>query len=163
MRIASPKDAVTGLLLIVLGATALVLLRNVPVGTATRMGPGYYPGMVSWILIGFGAFILARSFLLTGPPLERWSFRALIPVLAAVGVFSIGIDPPPWLGPSVRPLGLFLTILLLVVVGSLASRETRAIEVVLSAVVLAGFSVLLFIVVLGLPLRPWPEYLELLR
>jgi hypothetical protein len=163
MRVASPKDAAAGLLLVGIAAGMLLLSRSLPLGTAMRMGPGYYPVLVSWILLGFGVLIFARSFVLTGPPLERWSVRALIPVLAAVGVFSLGMDPPDWVPQHWKPLGLFLSIVLMVIVGSFGSREARPIEVSISAVALGGFSVLIFIDLLGLPMPAWPAFVDLLR
>ena len=48
------KDVWAGLMLIGIGAAAIVLARDYPFGTALRMGPGYFPIVLGGLLIVFG-------------------------------------------------------------------------------------------------------------
>jgi hypothetical protein len=60
-------------------------------------------------------------------------------------------------GLAIRPLGLAAAGPLLVVVGALASEETRWLEVILFAAGMTAFCVVLFKYLLSLPipLAPW--------
>jgi hypothetical protein len=67
--------------------------------------------------------------------------------VAALVVFFLGIDH----------LGLFVTTALVVVVASLATCESRLLEVSCVAFGLAVFSTVLFINLLGLTMPAWPQ------
>ena len=65
MRIAvgTRKDFGTGVLYIVIGLSALVIARNYALGSAARMGPGYFPTAVALLLTAVGVLLwCARSF-----------------------------------------------------------------------------------------------------
>ena len=50
-----PKDFYAGLLFVGFGVAAIVIGSNYPLGTAARMGPGYFPRMLGILLIVLGA------------------------------------------------------------------------------------------------------------
>ena len=56
-------------------------------------------------------------------------------------------------------MGMAGTIALMVVIAGAASRQSKPFEVAIAAVVLAGFSCVLFIGLLGLPMRALPGWL----
>jgi len=149
MRIRNQTDLAAGLMFVAFGGLALWLGQDLRVGTAMRMGPGYMPNVVAWVLAGFGALILLGAVLRDGPRLERWDVRSIALVLASVAVFAV----------SIRALGLVPTIVLVSVVASLASPESRALEAGLLAGGLAAFAVVVFVQLLGLPIQVWPPAL----
>ena len=149
MRFSSPTDAVMGVLLALLGAAGVYFSSRLSMGTAVRMGPGYFPTLVSWILIGFGVLIFARSVLITGPAIESGRARPILAVLAAVLAFTLGIEY----------LGLAATIALVVAIAGFGCTDSRPLEVAVAAIVLAAFSCALFIGLLGLPMRALPAVL----
>lgn len=110
------------------------------------MGPGYVPRLVSFVLIGLGVLIGAKSVVVPGPAIGRPSWKPLVIVLRAVILFGVAIER----------LGLAFTIVAVVIVSSLAARDVRWRGTVAFAVVLAVACVLLFTTLLGLPLRVWP-------
>ena len=112
-----------------------------------RMGPGYLPTALSYLLFLVGLWMIVGSLFARGAPLERWYVRPLIFVLGAVLLFALGIEK----------LGLFLAIVVLVIAAALATPESRWKEVLVAAVALGAFSTVLFIYLLGLPLSPWPS------
>ena len=148
MRFTSPTDAVMGVLLLALGGAGVVLSSKLPMGTAMRMGPGYFPTLVCWILVGFGVVIFLRSLVISGPALEGGKARPIVFVLAAVATFALGIEH----------LGLFATIVLMASLAAGACAESRPIEVVVAALALGLFSCGLFIGLLGLPMRWQPAF-----
>ena len=50
-----------GLFFIVLGAAALWISRDYPLGNLNRMGPGYFPRMLSMGMIGLGVLIVRQG------------------------------------------------------------------------------------------------------
>ena len=143
-------DFQSGLVFLALAALGLWLSTSLRLGTAMRMGPGYLPTLVSYLLLFLGLGTVAVAVVRPGGPTDRWYLRPLVCVLAGVLGFALGIER----------LGLFLATVLLVVVASLGTRESRWIEVVIVAVGLGAFSTALFIFILGLPIPYLPQELS---
>ena len=68
LQIRRPKDFYSGLIFIVVGLFALVIGRDYSLGTTTRMGPGYFPALLGWLLTILGAIIALRALWISGPP-----------------------------------------------------------------------------------------------
>ena len=148
MRIRSPKDFWSGLVFIAIAVAFMALAARYRLGTAEKMGPGFFPIMIGIVQAGLGAILLGRSFVLDGPPLERMRLSPLVITVVAVVLFGIALD---W-------LGLAAAIAALVIVGSYADRSSRLVESIALAVALVFFSVAMFVWVLGLPLQVWPDW-----
>jgi hypothetical protein len=139
-----------GLFFIVLGAAAMWVSRDYPLGDLNRMGPGYFPRMLSVGLIVLGLLIVRQG----------------LPGLAGAKGLRAGLDRSFWLIPlalvvfgfAVEPLGVVLAMALTLAVAGAAHREARIVEVAISIVTLIALSVLIFVVALKLPLRLWPEF-----
>ncbi len=146
-RVRAPAELAAGLFFVALAALGLWLLRDLRLGTAVRMGPGFLPTTVCYGLLLCGLIMAGRSFLTAGPSIERWHLRPLGVVLGSLLVFALGI----------QRLGLFVTILLVVAAAAFATPESRWREVIVMGVALAAFSTALFVRALGLPISPWPQ------
>ena len=146
-RVFRSADFQAGLALTLLAVLGIWLSRQLRIGTAVRMGPGYLPMLISCVLLGLGFGTTALATLKPGAPPGAWYPRPLLSVVAALVVFFLGIDH----------LGLFVTTALVVVVASLATCESRLLEVFCVAFGLAVFSTVLFINLLGLTMPAWPQ------
>jgi hypothetical protein len=146
MRIQSKKDFYAGLLFTFSGLFALLVARRYPVGTAARMGAGYFPYLLGGALAVLGLVIVVRSLWGRGEPVHPLALRPLLLVTGAVIAFAL----------LVRPLGLVLATLTLVVTGSLGNTEFRMGEVAVLCLVLTGMAVVLFAWALGIPFNIWP-------
>ena len=139
-----------GLFFIVLGAAALWVSRDYALGDLNRMGPGYFPRMLSVGMICLGVLIVRQG----------------LPELAGAKGLRGGLDRSFWFIPlalvvfgiSVETLGIVVGLALTLAVAGAAHREARIKEVAISMVTLIVLSVLIFVVVLKLPLRLWPEF-----
>jgi hypothetical protein len=109
------------------------------------MGPGFFPTILSWLLILLGAAIGAARALPSGEPASPIAWRPVILITAAVIVFSLLIDRA----------GLVAATAGVVSVGACAGRDVRPLEVVLLAGVMAISAAGLFVYALGLPLPLW--------
>jgi putative tricarboxylic transport membrane protein len=139
-----------GLFFIALGAAALWVSRDYPVGDLNRMGPGYFPHMLSIGMIGLGLLIVRQG----------------LPELSGAKGLHARLDRSFWLIPlalvvfglSVEPLGVVVALALTLAVAGAAHREARIKEIAISTVVLIVLAVLVFVMVLKLPLHLWPEF-----
>ena len=144
------NDVLAGLLFMAVAAFGLFVSRDYPVGTALRMGTGYVPRLLCWMLLGLGALILVQGLRAPTPPMpvQPAAWRAVISVTTALVLFGLGIER----------LGLVVSIVLLVGIGALATRALRPLETAIAAVVLIALSWAVFIAGLGLTIPVWPEW-----
>jgi len=142
------KDVLAGFMFVGIAALGLFLSRNYPIGTSLRMGTGYVPRLLCWILLGLGAVVLIRGLrageAMGGPPL-RWRPFLLVP--GSLLAFAL----------TIHEFGLIVATLLLIGIGSLAGRELRPLEVVIAALVLVTMTYVIFVWGLGLPIQVWPD------
>ena len=143
-----PKDFAAGVLFAAVGVAAIVISSNYPLGTAARMGPGYFPRILGILLIVLGSALALRALKLQGAPLPRWHWKPVIVVLGSVVLFGL----------IVNFVGLALSTVILIVLASAASPEFRPKESVISGIALAVLSVAVFVVALKLQLPIWPQF-----
>jgi hypothetical protein len=146
MSIRAPKDFWSGIMFLAFAAVALLAARGYSLGTPGRMGPGYFPMLLGAVLGGLGLILVARSFVIAGDRLSRLHLLPL--AIIALGVCLFGV--------FIERLGLVISLILVTVVTALASRESRPVEFAALALVLAAFSVGVFVYALRLPLPVWP-------
>src|ERR687887_660903 len=60
-RTLARRDVLAGLLFIGVAVFGLWLSRDYPIGTALRMGTGYVPRLLCWVLFGLGCLILFQG------------------------------------------------------------------------------------------------------
>ncbi len=144
------KDVLSGLLFIAFAAVGLWASRAYPIGTATRMGTGYVPRLLCWLLLTLGVLVLVQGLRSAGAGLNRsppvWRALAFVPLALLAFAYLIG------------PFGVVAATVVLVVVGSLACLDSRPLEVAAAAAVLAFLTVAIFVWGVGLPIPVWPEW-----
>lgn len=134
-------DFLAGLLLIGTGGAGIFFARDYPMGSALRMGPGYFPVVLGGIMVAFGIYVLVQGLIKPEEVKGNWSLRALIVLPLAAVVF----------GYLMEEAGFIPAMLALVIVSAAASVEFKWIEVLVMAIALTAASVGLFIYGLGLP------------
>jgi putative tricarboxylic transport membrane protein len=82
-RIKSPQDFGAAIVFLLMGLGGLYFS-----GTAGRMGPGYFPFVLSWLIIAIGVVVGLMSLSTEGPPIEAPQFRPLFFVLLSVIVLA---------------------------------------------------------------------------
>jgi len=151
MKIKSPQDFWAGLMFIAFGLFFLIVAQlNYQMGTAVRMGPGYFPTVLGGILAVLGAIVLVGSLAVEGPPVAKLHFRPLIFILISSLAFAY----------LLKPLGLLLAGMALVFISAYGGHEFKWKEVAILSVVLVIFSVLVFVKALVLPFPICPDFIE---
>ena len=141
MKIKSQEDFWSGLMFIGFGILAIAMARDYPMGSAMRMGPGYFPTLIGGALVLLGAVVSALSFKHQGEGIGTWPWRAMILMSIAFALFAWGIDV----------IGFIPSLFILIVVSSLSARSTKWIEILIESVVLIAGSWAVFIYGLELP------------
>ena len=86
------KDLLSGLMFIAFGIVALYFGQKLALGTPVRMGPGYVPRMLSFILLSLGSIIVLVTLFRTADKAEKE--RYWIPVGGlTVAVFAFSMIP----------------------------------------------------------------------
>ena len=135
------RDFLAGLLFMLLGGLAVVLARDFPMGTAMRMGPGYFPTVIGGLLFLFGAHALSRGLRSAEKVRGEWGWRPLALITLSIVAFGFLLER----------LGLVPAAIAMFFVAAAAGREFRFGEVLLLSVVMTAFSVAVFIWGLKLP------------
>ncbi len=134
------KDFWSGLMFAGFGMLALTMGSNLAVGTAVRMGPGYVPRMLSYILIALGLVILVRSIVAPGDGIERLRWKPITMITIGVVVFALLFETA----------GLAPALVALIFLSALGGEEFKLVETALSCVVLIALCIVIFKLGLGM-------------
>lgn len=146
MQLRIRRQLASGLFFAGFGAVALWIGRDMQVGTAADMGVGYVPRMLALGCIGVGLWQLAAGFWQSWGETAAINIRPIAFVVASIVGFA-----------AVLPYaGLPITVFLLVMAAALSGETYDRWRMLLTAIVLAVGSALLFGVLLRLqiPLAP---------
>jgi hypothetical protein len=145
LRVKSPQDLGAGLVFLAIGIAGLYFGSELAFGTSARMGPGYFPVLLSGLIIVVGLVVGFKGLTIDGPPVERVQLRPISFIVAAIVIFGFLIES----------VGLALTAILLTVFAAYARPEVKLGETILLGVALAAFTVVVFVYVLGQALPAW--------
>jgi putative tricarboxylic transport membrane protein len=125
------------------GAAALYIAQqDYPMGSAGRMGPGYFPSVLAGLLTLVGIIAVIRSLIRPGEAVGHFAFKQTFLVLGGVLLFAA----------LVRTAGLVVAILVLALVSLYASSQFRWKSAVIFAIAAVIFCVLVFVKGLGVPM-----------
>lgn len=159
MKIKNEKDFFAGLLFLVLGTGYGWGATGYALGSAARMGPGYFPLLVGVLLAVIGVLVMFKALVIEtegGARIGAWAWRPLVFVLGGnvlFGLLLVGL--PAWHLPG---MGLIVAIYGLVLVAGMASREFRVRDALLLATVLAAGCYVVFVRALNMTLPVWPSF-----
>lgn len=145
LTVRNPKDFFTGLLLLAIVAVFAYGLLDLNIGTAYRMGPGYFPMLLTGLLAVFALAMVVNGFTSDGEPIGAIPWRGLI--IVTVSVVSYGL--------TLKGLGMVLALALTVFMSTFASDRWDGKLAVGVTVFLVASCYLIFIKGLGLPLSPF--------
>jgi hypothetical protein len=144
-------DALAGLVFILFGLVFGVKSLDLEMGTAFRMGPGYFPLVLSGLLVLFGLLIVAGAIHdRGGEGVGTLAWRGVIFILPA----------PIFFGLTVRGLGFVPAIFLTTLIAALASFRMRLPWALALAAGVTLFATLVFSYGLGLPFRRFGPWLQ---
>jgi hypothetical protein len=136
MRIYNRRDFNAGLFFMAIGVYFAIYAQDYSLGTANRMGPGYFPALLAVIMLALGLTVLVMAFLKVEEqePPEATDWRGLVLVLGAVLAFALLLPVA----------GFLIAVLALVSLASAASGESKPKEIAALAVALVVFAIAVF-------------------
>ena len=170
MKIKSERDFWSGLMFVVVGVVFAIGATNYSMGPAcpakdpcsanlwarlsqlsAHPGAGYFPLGLAALLAVLGAVVLFKSLTIEsagGDRIGAFAWRPLIVIVAAIAFFGVMLEP----------LGLALTVPVLIGISSLAGDEFHWKGVVANAVVLTFGAWVIFVWGLKLTIPVWPWF-----
>jgi hypothetical protein len=159
LRVIREQDFLAGLLFTLVGGAFAWAAASYPLGSSSRMGPGYFPLLLGLMLVLLGNVLMVRTALRSsGHPKTTgaWALRPMLFILAANLVFGVSLGGIPALG--MPPAGFVVGVYLLTLVASLAGERFQVLETTLLATALAAMSYLAFVLLLKLQFPVWPAF-----
>jgi hypothetical protein len=104
--------------------------------------------MLGGLLALLGLTLSLPALVIDGERLPAMRLRPLLMVLLGIAAFGLTLEV----------LGFVAAVVALVVVGGLADPDLKPLEIAGVAVFMVVFSTLIFVILLGLPLRLWPAF-----
>jgi putative tricarboxylic transport membrane protein len=135
------KNILSGVFFLFVGGVGIFMAQDYPMGSALRMGPGYFPIVLSGMLILFGIYCLIQGLLKPEKLPGNWSTRALVILPLATVVFGLLMEHA----------GFIPALIALVFISAYAGDEFKFMEVLFMTIGLTIGSWALFIWGLGLP------------
>jgi len=140
------KEFWAGVVFLAIGASAVVGATQYSIGTATQMGPGYFPMLLGLLLMALGAAAIVQAARKArAEPVGKWPLVPLAFVVAGVLCFAALIEDA----------GLVPALLALVVLSCYGRWRKSPVEVAAICVAVCVLSVAIFIYGLQLPLVAW--------
>lgn len=151
MRIRNHRDLWAGVMFFAMGMIFMVLSQQYHVGTAAKMGPGYFPLMLGGLLAFLGLLIFSGAFARSNDELRLTpiGFREIGLILGSVALF----------GALLPSMGIVIALIVLLGVSALASHDFRLRDTLIAIVALGLFSYLVFVKGLALQFPLWPTFL----
>lgn len=146
-----PINGVCGALLIATGIFFALQSWSLDIGTALRMGPGYFPLLLAGVLVLLGVVILVQATRVEGEPIGDISWRGMLFILPA----------PIFFGLTVRGLGFVPALFVTSLIASFASLRMKPLTALVLSVAITIFSVAVFSYGLKLPFErfgPWTRF-----
>ena len=137
----NPKDLLAGLMFLAFGVFFFVYGQQYQIGTARRMGPGYFPYYLSIILMVIGALVMLNGVLKQGTPLGRFAWKELAVITAGILLFAF----------LVRPGGIVPAVMVFVFFVAFAYPPVNVAKSIVLACIVAMFCWFVFSFGLGLP------------
>lgn len=128
------KDFLSGLMFIAFGLGALYFGRNLAPGTTVRMGPGYVPHMLSYIMCILGFIIAVIAVVRGSDPVETPRLKPIVMVTLGILVFSLLFERT----------GMFPALVALILIASAGGEEFKLLEVIGNIIVLTILCILVF-------------------
>lgn len=144
------KDLIAGLMFVVIGVIFFVGAANYQLGTAARMGPGWFPRALGGIMTFLGILIagvgLKNQAVWAATQGIGWTWKPVIILTAAVVLFGFALPT----------LGMVIAIILLTMISGFAAHDKNYKELAMITVIMCLFCAAVFVWGLKLQMKLFP-------
>ncbi len=133
-----------------IGVIFFVGAYNYSIGSASRMGPGYFPRILGGVLAALGAIIAAVGLKNQADWAKTegigWTWKPVIILTVAVVLF----------GALLQPVGMIASIVLLTMISGIAAHDKNYRELAMITVIMCVFCAAVFVWGLKLQMKLFP-------
>ena len=135
------RDFLAGMLFLLIGGIGFYVALSYPFGTLQRMGPGYFPRVLSGILMGFGLVTLLRGLKNRERVSGSWGWFPLLMLTIALLAFGFLLEH----------VGMIPALVVMFFTAAYAGKEFKFAEVLVLTAIMCLAATAIFIWGLKLP------------
>ena len=152
MKIRNQRDFGAGVMYMVIGLFFAILASNYPMGTAAKMGPGYFPFYLGILMFLLGVLVAVKAFGAKAAieSIPKFNWRIMAQITGAVVLYGLLLPR----------LGFLIAVVVLVFVAASASREFTWKGTAINAAFLVTFTYSVFVLGLKLQFPLLPVFLQ---
>ncbi len=147
-KIANQRDFWAGVMFIALGALFAGIAYTYKLGTAARMGPGFFPFWLGLILILLGIGVAVGGLRRPGEKVDKFHWKPILWVLGSIVMFGL----------LFKITGMIIAGFLLVLGSSFGGDKFVLRDVIFLGIGLTTFCALVFVAGLKLPIPLCPGF-----
>ena len=152
MKIRNQRDFGAGIMYMVIGLFFAIMATNYPMGTAAKMGPGYFPFYLGILMFLLGLLVAVKAFGAKAAieSIPKFNWRIMAQITGAVVLYGLLLPR----------LGFLIAVVVLVFVAASASREFTWKGTAINAAFLVTFTYSVFVFGLKLQFPLLPAFLQ---
>jgi hypothetical protein len=152
LKIRNQRDFGAGIMYMVIGLFFAIVATQYKMGTAAKMGPGYFPFWLGVLMTLLGLLVLVKSLRASAAieKIPKFNWRIILQITGAVVLYGLLLPR----------MGFLIAVVVLVFVAAGASKEFTWKGTALNAAFLLTFTYSVFVVGLKLQFPLLPVFLQ---
>ena len=152
MKIRNQRDFGAGIMYMVIGLFFTIVATNYPMGTAAKMGPGYFPFFLGILMTILGLIVAIKALSATAAieAIPKFNWRVIAQITGSVVLYGLLLPR----------MGFLIAVVVLVLVSASASKEFTWKGSLINAAFLVIFTYSVFVVGLKLQFPLLPVFLQ---
>jgi hypothetical protein len=152
LKIRNQRDFGAGIMYMVIGLFFTIMATQYPMGTAAKMGPGYFPFFLGIIMTLLGLFVLISSLSAKAAieSIPNFNWRIIAQITGSVVLYGLLLPR----------MGFLVAVVVLVLVSASASKEFTWKGSLINAGFLVAFTYSVFVLGLKLQFPLLPVFLQ---
>lgn len=152
MKIRNQRDFGAGIMYMVIGLFFTIVATQYPMGTAAKMGPGYFPFWLGILMTLIGLLVLVKSMGAKAAieSIPKFNWKIIAQITGSVVLYALLLPR----------MGFLVAVVVLVLVSASASKEFTWKGSLINAAFLVTFTYSVFVVGLKLQFPLIPAFLQ---
>ncbi|QWD70042.1 tripartite tricarboxylate transporter TctB family protein [Polynucleobacter sp. UB-Siik-W21] len=152
MKIRNQRDFGAGVMYMVIGLFFTIVATQYPMGTAAKMGPGYFPFFLGILMTLLGLLVLIKSLSAKAAieSIPKFNWRVIAQITGSVVLYGLLLPR----------MGFLIAVVVLVLVSASASKEFTWKGSLINAGFLVAFTYSVFVMGLKLQFPLLPVFLQ---
>jgi Tripartite tricarboxylate transporter TctB family len=152
LKIRNQRDFGAGIMYMVIGLFFTIVATQYPMGTAAKMGPGYFPFYLGILMVLLGLLVAVKAFSATAAieSIPKFNWKIIAQITGSVVLYGLLLPR----------MGFLVAVVVLVLVSASASKEFTWKGSLINAGFLVAFTYSVFVLGLKLQFPLLPVFLQ---